>query len=94
MAEQYTESGDLPASPFAQREFKLAVKMVDTAGNRSTLTIPGPNLTLLAQPGTDVVDHVSNVTAAALAAAIENNAVSPQGNTVSVIGMRIVGRAN
>lgn len=93
VAEQYTEAGDLPASAFAQREFKLLVKMVDTANNRSTVTIPAPNLDVLAQPGTDIVDHVSNVVAAALAAAIEANAVSPQGNALSVIGMRIVGRA-
>lgn len=91
--EVYSELGELPASPWAQRELKLLVQYVDNVtSKRYTVTIPGPDLDLLAQPGTDVVDHVSNVVAAAFVTAFETNARSQDGNAISVIGMRIIGR--
>lgn len=91
--EVYPETGELPSSPWAQRELKLLVQYVDdVTAKRYTVTIPGPDLDLLAQPGTDVVDHVSNVVAAAFVTAFEANARSQDGNAISVIGMRIIGR--
>lgn len=93
--ERYPESGTLPADAFAQRELKLLVQYVDdVTGERGTLTIPGPDLDILAQAGTDVVDHTSNAAAIALTTAIETYAASKDGNAISVIGMRIVGRNN
>ena len=94
-AVNYPESGDLPANPYAQREIGLMVKYVDTVNaKKAHRVIPAPDLTLIAQTGTDVVDHTSNVAAVALTAAIEANAVSQDGNPVVVTGMRIVGRKN
>lgn len=91
--EVYPELGELPASPWAQRELKLLVQYVDNVtSKRYTVTIPGPDLELLAQAGTDVVDHTSNINAAAFATAFEANARSQDGNAISVIGMRIIGR--
>jgi hypothetical protein len=93
ICETYPEAGTLPVNPLAQRETKLLVQYVDTVnGRRGTVTIPSPNLALVAQIGTDVVDHNVNVTALALTTAIENNAVSRDGNAIQVVGMRIVGR--
>ena len=88
----YADSGELPANAYAQRELKLLVRYIDTVTSKKhSITIPGPNLSILAQQGTDVVDHVSNVEAAAFVAAFEANARSPEGNPVSVQGMRIIG---
>jgi hypothetical protein len=92
--EVYTDVGTLPSSPYAQRELKLLVRYIDAVnGKRSTLTIPGPDLSTLASPGTDIVDHVSNAVAAAWVAVFEANAASPDGNAVEVVGMQIVGRS-
>jgi len=91
--EVYPEAGTLPSSPWAQREIKLLVQFVDTVNSKKgTVSIPAPDLSILAQPGTDVVDHVSNVAAAAFVAAFEANAVSQDGNPITVTGMRIIGR--
>ena len=91
--EQYGDAGTLPSSPYAQREIKLLVSYRDTVTSKKyRVEIPGPNLANLAQAGTDVVDHVNNIVAAAFVAVMEANAVSPDGNTIAVEGMRIVGR--
>jgi hypothetical protein len=93
--EQYAEAGTLPADANAQREIKLWVQYVDTVNARvGSLSIPGPNLSILAQTGTDVVDHTSNAAAIALTNAIEANAVSRDGNPIAVRLMKIVGRNN
>lgn len=84
-----------PTSPNAQREIALWVQYVDTVdGSYQTMTIPAPDLTLLAQANTDEVDIVANVTAAALAAVLDANLVSEQGNDIEVTRMRILGRRN
>jgi hypothetical protein len=83
-----------PTDPFAQREIGLRVTIEDTVTHtKSTITIGGARLNLLAQVGTDVVDPAS-AEWIALAAAITNNAVSYAGNPVRVVGGRIVGRAS
>lgn len=91
--EQFTDTPSLPANAFAQRETKLLVTYADNVTARKyTFTVPGPDLSLIAQTGTDVVDHTSNIYAAALVTAFEAGAYSPLGNAVTVVGMRIVGR--
>lgn len=91
--EQYADVGTLPSSPHAQREIKLLVSYRDTVTSKLyRLEIPGPDLAALAQAGTDVVDHTSNVTAVAFVTAFEQYARSVDGNLVTVEGMRIVGR--
>lgn len=91
--EQYADAGTLPNDPYAQREIKLLVSYRDTVTSKLyRLEIPGPDLSALAQAGTDVVDHTSNITAAAFVTAFEANAASVDGNPVTVEGMRIVGR--
>lgn len=80
-----------PSDPNAQREIKLWVQYVDdTTGMYYSMSIPGPDLSLLAQINTDEVDIVSNVTAAAFVAIIEANAKSVFGNSITVTRMRIV----
>lgn len=87
------DAASLPASAFAQREIKLFVQYVDdVTAKKYSFTVPGPDLSLIAQTGTDVVDHTSNAFAAALVTALETYAVSPDQNAISVTGMRIVGR--
>lgn len=91
--EQYADVGSLPSDPYAQREIKLLVSYRDTVTSKLyRLEIPGPDLSAIAQAGTDVVDHTSNVTAAAFVTAFEQYARSVDGNLVTVEGMRIVGR--
>lgn len=92
-AVEYPEAGTLPADPEAHRETKLLVSYVDNVNaRRGSVTIAAPDLSILAQTGTDVVDHTSNAAAIALTTAIETYAASRDGNAITVIGMRIVGR--
>jgi len=85
----------LPASAFAQRELALKIFYSDdVTADKFTMTVPGPDLALLAQANTDEVDIVSNVTAAALTAALDASLASPAGNAITVTRMRIVGRAS
>lgn len=85
----------IPASTFAQRELALWVQYVDTIdGTYQSMSIPGPELTLLAQANTDEVDIVANVTAAAFVLVLEANLVSENDNPVQVTRMRIIGRSN
>lgn len=91
----HPDAGGLPTDPFAQREVGLRVFYTDDVTSKKYhFTIPGPDLDALAQAGTDVVDHTSNATAIALVTALEAEARSPDGNAITVTGMRIVGRAN
>lgn len=90
-----TDVATLPASPYAQREIGLWVQWTDSVnGEYGTMTIPGPDLTLLSQANTDEVDISANVTALALIAILEANLVSRDGNAIQVTRMRIVGRSN
>lgn len=84
----------IPASPYAQREIAIMFFMSDTGGHKSRLSVPGPDLTLVAQDGTDLVD-LTVTEVAALVTAIETYAVDPvTGNAVTVTGARIIGRNN
>lgn len=92
-AKVFSSAGTLPTNPYAQREQKLLVRYIDTVTNKqAVITVPSPDLTLLAQAGTDVVDHTANITAMAFVTAFELDAVSADGNPVAVQGMEIVGR--
>lgn len=93
-AVNYPDTPVLPTSPWAQREDGLRVFYADADGGKYHVTIPGPDKTLFAQTGTDVVDHTSNAAAILLKNAIEANAASPSGDPVFVTGMRLVGRSN
>ena len=85
----------LPASPYAQRELALKIHYADdVTAQRYTMTVPGPDLSLLAQANTDEVDIVSNVTAAALKAVLDAELSSADGNAITVTRMHIVGRAS
>lgn len=85
----------LPTNPNAQREQGLLIKYVDLTTNKKyRVTVPGVDRTLVAQTGTDVVDHTSNVFAVALVAAFESAVVSELGNPVAVYAMSLVGRNN
>lgn len=91
----HPDAGGLPTNANAQREIGLRVFYTDDVTSKKYhITIPGPDLTLVAQAGTDVVDHTSNAAAIALTTALETFAFSPDDNAITVTGMRIVGRAN
>lgn len=92
-AEQFKTPPTLPSDVYAQRERKLLVRYVDLVNNKKAiLTIPSPDNSTLAQTGTDEVDFVNNVVAAAFVVSFEADAVSQDGNAVAVVGMSIVGR--
>lgn len=94
-AAEFNSAGSIPADKYAQRERKLLVRYVDTVNNkRATVTIPSPDNDQLSQTGTDKVDFVNNVVAATFVTAFELDAVSMDGNPVTVVGMEIVGRNN
>ena len=85
----------IPTSVFAQREVALWIQYTDTVtGDYGTMSIPGPNLTLLGQAGTDEVDIIANVTMAAFVVILEANLVSRDDNPIEVVRARIIGRSN
>lgn len=84
--------GTIPASAFAQREIALRVSYQDNVTSKKyELTFGTADLAALATQGTDVVDITSGA-AATLVSALENYAVSPDGNDITVLTMSIVGR--
>lgn len=90
--EVYTDVGTLPSSPYAQRELRALFTCVDTGtGKKFVVGIPCPDLADMAIAGTDVI-NLANVEVAAYVAAVELHTVSPQGNAVSVISGKLVGR--
>jgi hypothetical protein len=90
-----TDTPTIPSSEFAQREVALWIQYVDTVnGDYGTMSIPGPDLTLVGQANTDEVDIASNVTAAALVVVLEANCVSRDNHAIEVTRMRIIGRRN
>lgn len=84
----------LPASANAQREIGLQMFMSDVNGHKSRLVIPGVDLGIVAQAGTDLVD-LTVTEVAALVTALETYAIDPiTGLAVTVYAARIVGRNN
>jgi hypothetical protein len=83
-----------PADEEAQREQGLRVFYMDnTTQKKYHLTIPGPEVALMASPGFDVVDW-SGSEMAALETALEAGILSPVGNAISILTGKIVGRNN
>ena len=81
-----------PASPYAQVELGLRLHYQDNVtGKKYFLTIPAPDLSIVAQTGSDQID-LEEVTVAALVTAIEAVAVSPDGNPITIERGVIVGR--
>ena len=91
-----TDLGSLvrPTDEEAQREMALRVFYVDnTTQKKYHLTIPGPQVDLMASAGFDVVDW-SGTEMAALETALEAGILSPDGNAISILTGKIVGRRN
>jgi hypothetical protein len=83
-----------PASPYAQREIAIRVAYQDnTTLSKYSVTIPGADLANLGQADTDLIAP-DNVVFAAFVSVFEGAVVSPDGNTVTVLSGRIVGRAS
>lgn len=84
----------LPADQDAQRETVLVVTLQDEVTfKKSIVSIPGVDRTVFSVAGSDMVNTAA-VQWVALKAALENSAVSPDGNAVTVVGGRIGGRRN
>lgn len=84
----------LPTDEEAQRELGLRVFYHDTTTNKKYhVTIPGPDLSLMATAGFDLVDW-TGTEMAALETALEANVKSPTGGAISVDKGAIVGRRN
>ncbi len=83
-----------PANPYAQRELGLRLYYLDTVnGKKYHLTIPSPDLLVMGQGGTDLIDLTGSL-ADPIVAAMEALMESPDGNPVQVYRGRIVGRRN
>ena len=81
-----------PASPFAQRESGLRLYYRDTVTDAlHTLTIPAPDLASVATAGTDIV-ALADIQA--LVDTLELEALTPNGNALTVESALIVGRNN
>lgn len=84
----------VPADATAQREMAIRWQYVDdVTGKKYRFDTPAP-VDALIQSGTDVIDIVANVPAAAFVADFEANCVSPDGNAVTMYAARLVGRRN
>jgi len=80
-----------PTDPFAQREMKwLVVYQDDTTSKLQSMEIACPDLALLV-PNTDLLD-LTSTEGAAFVTAFEAFARSSDGNPVSVVSARLVGR--
>ena len=83
-----------PSSESAQRELGLRIFYVDdTTQKKYHVTIPGPDVSLMASPGFDIVDW-SGAEMVTLETDFEANVLSPDGNAVSILTGKIVGRRN
>ena len=83
-----------PTDPMAQREVGLRLFYKDTVnGEKFHVTVPAPDLDLIAEEGSDNVDMTLSVVAA-LTTAIEAVAVSKYGNAIEFYRGTIVGRRN
>lgn len=86
------EDDTRPASAFAQRETGLRMFYSDDVdGAKYNITVPAPDLTAVAQEGTDDVP-LSVTEVAALVTWMQANMLSPQGNAITVDRAVIVGR--
>lgn len=93
----YTETGDgRPSNNYAQRESGLRLFWEEDASPfaKGHLTVPMPDLTLVATAGTDEVDIAGVTVVNALVALLEANMQSPSGNAVEFYRGVIVGRRN
>jgi hypothetical protein len=94
IAQNNTLSSGIPTNAFAQRETGLRLFYEDlTTRKKYQITIPCPDLDLVAQSGTDEVDMGLSVVSA-LVSALELFMVSPEGNSVNFYRGTIVGRRN
>lgn len=92
--ESDTGSGAIPSEPTAQREIALRVQYRDTANAKKyRFDVPGPVSGLYPPQGTDQVP-LDNIIAAAFITVFEAQCVSPDGNPVEVVSIRLVGRAS
>lgn len=83
-----------PAVEYAQRETGLRLFYKDTVnGEKFHVTIPAPDLALIAEEGSDDVDMSLSIVST-LTAAIEAVAVSRYGNPISFYKGTIIGRRN
>lgn len=83
-----------PANEYAQRETGLRLFYKDNANSKKFhVTIPAPDLSLIAEEGTDHVDMSLSVVSG-VTAAMEAFMVSPYGNPVTFYKGVIVGRKN
>lgn len=88
----HNDVATLPTDASAQRERKVRIVYRDTVTTElGAIEIPTADYDALATQGTDVVD----ITAGAMATfvtALENNAVSRDGNAIQVVSAQLVGR--
>lgn len=93
-AENETISGDLPTSPYAQREVKLHFTYSDNVtGKRGSFTVPAPDLANLdTTPSSDAVTLADAGIMAAFVTAIQGFMLSPEGNAITIQSARVVGR--
>lgn len=83
-----------PSDEHAQREAGLRVFYVDTTTQKKYhFTIPGPDNSLMASAGFDVVDW-SGAEMVTLETALEANVLSPDGNAIAILTGKIIGRRN
>jgi hypothetical protein len=94
MAAETGISGELPTSPYAQRELKLLVTYADdVTGDRGTFTVPMPDLAALTPvEGTDRILLEDTGVMAAFVSAVEDYALSSAGNAITVLTAHVVGR--
>lgn len=86
------EDDTRPASAFAQRESGLRLFYSDDVdGSKYNVTLAAPDLSIVADPGTDDVD-LTITEVAALVSWLETNAISPNGNPITVDRAVLVGR--
>jgi len=90
-AQEATQPVDIPTDANAQRETKLLVRYISESNRRGSLEIPGPNLTLLAQPNTDQID-MSVTEFQDFLGLFEADYRDSYGDTVTITDARIVGR--
>ncbi len=83
-----------PLNPYAQREIGLRLFYSDdVTGKKYHLTIPAPDLIVMSQGGTDLIDLTGSL-ADPIVAAMQALMVSEDGNPVTVYKGLIVGRRN
>jgi hypothetical protein len=88
----HTASGVAPSDVLAQREWVMRVYFTDNVnGKRGTMTIPGPDTSLLTIVG-DEVSLTTGTEMTALVDALNGHAFSQDGNAITVTRAVITGR--